>query len=371
MGSRADKSTAALPAFAHNSAEPIALPTMTEDNALLAGEIDPAVLLEEWGIVPRSLRLADRGSNNRTYQVDSAAGQYYLRHYRSDVFPDRVRYEHELLGWLAGQDLPFQVPAPVRLPSEETYLLTKSGTSEMPIFAALFAAIPGVHRERKNLSQAENAGRAVGLLNTCLGQASDLPRASEFATYGELGLYGPGPRVWLKSIAELPADPATRTSIETILVHALDLAPELYEKLPTQVIHADFSASNTLFLADQVSGVIDFEYAQPDLRVFDFVSGLETFCFRRGGASIHWNSAEAFCKGFSQAARLTVAEVDALPQLLRLRSAVVLAYWIERWLQGSSGDNEVSRSLVACAASDQWLLANGDELANLVGGLTA
>ena len=342
---------------------------MTEENKRPAGEVDPIVLLKEWGIVPRSLRLAERGASNRTYRIESAAGQYYLRHYRRDVDPDRVRYEHELLAWIDGQNLPFQVPAPVKLASGESYLHSQADGSEAPIFAALFTAIPGKHRERKNLSQVANTGRALALLGACLGQGSDLPRAGNFGTYGELGLHAPGARAWLRTMPELPADPATRNSIEAIVERSLDRAPELYEKLPSQVIHADFSASNTLFDDEKVSGIIDFEFAQPDLRALDFASGLETFCFRRGGGSIHWKSAIAFCQGYGQAGSLTVAEVDAMPELLRLRSAVVLTYWVERWRKGTSDADEVSRSIAACTAMDEWLLANGDELANTVGEL--
>ena len=330
-------------------------------------------LFGAWGIEARSLRRTNMGLNNQTILVDSAAGQYYLRIYRSEVEQDRVRYEHELLLWLEAQALPFQVPAPVRLPSGETYLWDEgrasetAGASAAPVIAALFREIPGEHRQRKNLSQVENAGRALAQLDTCLGLGTGLPSAGDFATFGALGLRVSLARGFLKGTAELPGDAATKQSIQTIIGRTLDVAPSLYETLPTQVIHADFSASNTLFVGDQVSGILDFEYALPDLRALDFASGLEAFCFRRGGSSINWKSAIAFCQGFRQAGSLTAAEVEALPELLRLRSAVVLGFWLERWREGTSNEVEVSHSVIGWDAVDQWLVANGDELVGVVG----
>ncbi len=82
------------------------------------------VHLGRYDLVPpvSTFAIAAAGTNNETLGVRAGDGEYVLKRYPASHGPDRLRYEHDLLMWLAGRGLSFAVPAPVFTPTGATWL---------------------------------------------------------------------------------------------------------------------------------------------------------------------------------------------------------------------------------------------------------
>ena len=91
-----------------------------------------------------------------------------------------------------------------------------------------------------------------------------------------------------------------------------------------------------------MTAVLDFEYAIPIARSLDFVTGLRAAMpyFKNPEP---WAEARAYSVGFARWVALTDAEIAAVPDLLRLRSAITVLWWIGRAAATGTAGPLVSR----------------------------
>ena len=99
--------------------------------------------------------------------------------------------------------------------------------------------------------------------------------------------------------------------------------------MPWQLCHNDFSPANVLIDGGRVSGVLDFEFAAPAPRALDVAMGLRMAMQMWENPEL-WELARRFCRGYARWIRMAEAEVLALPQLLRLRTAIPFLWWLGR-----------------------------------------
>jgi homoserine kinase type II len=180
--------------------------------------------------------------------------------YRNTSHPNRVRDEHEILGRLAMQELPFAVPTPVRTSGGDTLAVVE--TAQGARLASLFHRIPG-EPAAWSVRNARLAGRALAQLDVALAQL-DLPLRPPSA---------------LRDVHELVPDPMAavddlglgphRARIVELFTHVDETHDALATSLPRQIIHGDFGYINVLVHDDTVTGMLDFEFAGPDLRALD------------------------------------------------------------------------------------------------------
>ena len=130
--------------------------------------------------------------------------------------------------------------------------------------------------------------------------------------------------------------------------------------LPWQVVHHDFDASNVLIDDGRVLAVLDFEFAGPDWRALDVGAALK-YTLRLWENADPWPAARAYCRGYGQTQRLTAAEVQALPWLIRLRDMAVTLLRLEPAVAARDGES-VAEYLRQAHESAMWLAANGAEL---------
>ena len=111
-----------------------------------------------------------------------------------------------------------------------------------------------------------------------------------------------------------------------------------------------------------MSGMLDFEFASPDLLAMDFVCGLRSFGSIAGDKTTDWPAISAFARGYAASRPLTEHEVAAVPTLLRLRTAASLVHWVGRWRQGKATRMFIHRRALDLLATDRWLRRTGNRL---------
>lgn len=122
-----------------------------------------------------------------------------------------------------------------------------------------------------------------------------------------------------------------------------------YRTLPWQLCHNDVTPGNVLIEGSRASAVLDFEFATPAARALDVAMGLR-MTMRYWENPEPWPAIRHFCRGYRRHLSLTEAEVLALPQLLRLRSALPTLWWMGR----TDARRDLSRALL-CIGYQQEL----------------
>ena len=322
--------------------------------------VDPSTILRAWtlpaGIVVERAR---RGTNNVTWLVrvpgTGASDAFVLRLYQNTVDPAAIAYEHRLLALLARRPLSFAVPAPMPTAGGETLLsVPVAGGASRRALAALFPRIPGEHPRRGEPAVARACGETHGELDAALAGISDadVPCTRRAPTYGDLACIHPLAPDPLALPHALPAPAEDTARLRRLLEEAAGQAPALYRSLPRQIIHSDFGTGNVLMMDGRVTGVLDFEFAAPDLRAMDWAVGLLHSAYAGVPPERLWDNLDAFGRGYASRIRLLPEEARALPALLRLRRVVSLIHRAGRWRQGmASAHSNVRRCCLASSSS--------------------
>ena len=107
---------------------------------------------------------------------------------------------------------------------------------------------------------------------------------------------------------------------------------QAYDILPKQLIHRDVHFGNFLFTDDKISGYIDFDLSQRNIRIFDlcyFLTGLlaeETELPLTPDEWLHMVS--VVLEGYESIQALTAQEKEAVPCVMKCIEILFVAYYI-------------------------------------------
>jgi Ser/Thr protein kinase RdoA (MazF antagonist) len=320
-------------------------------------------LLDAWPLdQPRRLRPTGSGINSLTHFVEAGAGGYLLKVYQATADLARLRYEHALLGALREAGLPFAVPAPLPSRAGDTIVRLPDGER----LAALFELIPGQPPDRTNPTHARAIGRALGQLHRALAGIELGPPPDPERCYGALDRVHAQVPDPLAAPDELPIGGDERRRLRAILAELVDQVPNLYARLPRQLCHCDYGPGQTLIVGDRISGVLDFEFAGPDLRAIDVATGWYWTCSR--SVDDRWPPIAAFAAGYRAVVKPTEAELAAAPTLARLQRAAGLVHWVGRLRAGQAEPGLVREQAERLLALDDFLEREGERLIGTLAG---
>ena len=232
------------------------------------------VVLERYGIADETPRRVRVGTNNEHWSV----GQQVLRRYRDRPPVDTVVFEHAILDHLGKLGWPVAVP-----------VATKDGQRILEVegrLYALFPRLPGRRGAPERPRDPRTLGRMLGRLHDDLaGCRYQAPRTIFAPILSVSTTWGTGTHtvdeLFQSYVRESPEDAAycLRT-----LAGVRDEAAAIDTSAMTRtLIHGDWHAGNLLFIRGEVTGVLDFDFAHPDLRVADLaVSAITQMQTRRG-----------------------------------------------------------------------------------------
>ena len=302
------------------------------------------------------MRPTGSGINKTTHFVDTPSRSYFLCIYQECSAGDQVRREHALLGALASAGLPFAVPAPIPTRGGETLVAVPGGDR----VATLFDVIRGRAPDRTDPRHIRAVGEALGHLHRALAAIDLGPDSSEHVTYGMLGRIHPRVPDPISAPDDLPLGSDERARLRRILEGVIEAVPTLYATLPVQLCHCDYGPGNTLFVGDRVSGVLDFEFAGPDLRAIDTATGW--YWSQSRWADDPWTPIAAFAAGYRAVLGLTEAEIAAAPALARLERAAGLVHWVGRLRAGQADPAFAREQGERLLAVDAFVAENGRRL---------
>ncbi len=328
--------------------------------------IDLDKLLAAWPI-PRSRSILPlvTGTNNFTRLVATANGEYILRIYQNAGDPEPIRYEHDLLRRLQQTALSFAVPNPLVAESGQTYVATEE--AGQITLAALFPVIPGRRPDALDGTEVEVCGAALGELDRALAGIELDPQLAAPPPFGDIAYTRALILHPVAGVTRFPIAPRSLGRLGMLLDDLTTALTQFDERFPRQLIHGEFYPGNVLMDGDRVSGILDFEFSGPGVRVMDLAVGLSAFAlseWRRGGEDLPL--VERFVAGYRRWVRPAPAEIAALPTLLRLREATSFVHWLGRHSQGLTTDADVADRADRLLRLDDDLSTHGEELVQRV-----
>src|SRR5439155_22894601 len=119
------------------------------------------------------------------------------------------------------------------------------------------------------------AGRALAQLDVALARL-DLPVRTPI-TLRDVHPLVPDP---MAALDDLDLGPYRAGTIE-LFDRIITSHDALASSLPLQIVHGDFGYINVLLEGDKVTGLLDFEFAEPDMRAADlacaiYITGVRT-----------------------------------------------------------------------------------------------
>jgi homoserine kinase type II len=106
--------------------------------------------------------------------------------------------------------------------------------------------------------------------------------------------------------------------------------------LEVGVIHADLFPDNVFFLADKLSGLIDFYFACTDFLAYDLAICINAWCFEQDG-SFNVTKARQMVRAYDSHRKIPAAEIAALPVLARGSALRFLLTRLYDWLNHPPG----------------------------------
>ncbi|GCE46066.1 Ser/Thr protein kinase RdoA (MazF antagonist) [Thermosporothrix hazakensis] len=287
--------------------------------------------LDAWSIRPVHISPLTSGTNNTSWLVQTEEGEeYVLRITPGRHNVSRILYEIQLLIKLAKQQLSFSLPVPLSTHTGEHLL--HDGTALVALMRRLPGKGSGAPTERHHLPLVRAAGVALAQLDSALATL-DLP-APEQTAFGDFAHAYPLVPDPLAALKRLPLEPEQSNRLRALLTDIMERTPGLYQRLPQQLLHRDYDPANILVQGNQVTAVLDFEFAGTDLRVLDLCVALSWWPVYLMGSEQEWEVIDAFGRAYTAHLPLHKDELLVPPDVLRLRDAASLIHRIGRYLAG-------------------------------------
>jgi Ser/Thr protein kinase RdoA (MazF antagonist) len=134
----------------------------------------------------------------------------------------------------------------------------------------------------------------------------------------------------------------------------------LLPQLPHQIVHHDLLIFNLLIGNNgKMNGVLDFDFASIDIRAFELAICINHLLQSEDRTL---NYLEIFLKAYSENMRLSMVEIEMIPNLMRLYYLSLLCIYIGQYYSGKAVKDHFTFIIAQMSARDYWLKENEDKL---------
>lgn len=210
------------------------------------------------------------GTLNWNFGIETEGERLFVRRYRDDLPPARIRAEHALLRWVSERGIPS--PTPYKTEGDETVLSIAGGNW------SVFPWVEGEVRERGTLTAAQTnlLGTVHGATQAVLATHPESAGASLAMRWDKAESIGYLERI-LGAAEERGAAEALRAGVarQLALLREFDVRPpEDFAGLPAQLLHGDFHDHQVLWSGEEIVAVVDWEIFGPNPRVWELIRSL-------------------------------------------------------------------------------------------------
>jgi homoserine kinase type II len=258
------------------------------------------------------------GVENSNFLVHTSTGNFILTLYEKRVAEKDLPFFIALMEHLAARGI--NCPQPVK--NKQGGMLGRLAGKP----AAIVTFLDGLWIRRPNAAHCAAVGEALARLHLA-GADFTMKRANGLTIDSWSALY---------EHARESGD-TVRPGLCDEIAKELNALETLWPRdLPQGVIHADLFPDNVFFLADKLSGLIDFYFACTDTLAYDVVICLNAWCFEQDH-SYNITKGRALLRGYNAVRPLSAAEYAALPVLARGAAMRFLLTRLVDWLAVPNG----------------------------------
>ncbi|HEY2757433.1 MAG TPA: homoserine kinase [Pseudolabrys sp.] len=258
------------------------------------------------------------GVENSNFLVHTSTGNFILTLYEKRVAEKDLPFFIALMEHLAARGI--NCPQPVK--NKQGGMLGRLAGKP----AAIVTFLDGLWIRRPNAAHCAAVGEALARLHLA-GADFTMKRPNGLTIDSWSALY---------EHARESGD-SVRPGLCDEIAKELNALEKLWPReLPQGVIHADLFPDNVFFLADKLSGLIDFYFACTDTLAYDVVICLNAWCFEQDH-SYNITKGRALLRGYNAVRRLSEAEYTALPVLARGAAMRFLLTRLVDWLAVPNG----------------------------------
>jgi homoserine kinase type II len=247
---------------------------------------------------PLSFKGIAEGVENSNFFLETTAGRYILTIYEKRVARHDLPFFMQVMEQLAQAGV--KAPLPITMRSGEVLADVRGKP------AAIISFLQGVSPRRPSPTQCRAAGESLALMHQAL---------QGFRGARENALSLPDWQALTQPRLE-QAESLRLGLADSIITDLAFLSKTWPTGLPRGVIHADLFPDNVLFIADQVSGLIDFYFACEDALAYDLAICLNAWCFEPD-RSFNITKGARLIQGYESVRPLGPQERDAIPILAR------------------------------------------------------
>ena len=266
------------------------------------------------------------GTAGRNLDVTTSIGRFFLRCRSAEhAHVAEVRYDHDLMGFLAGHGLPVSPP----VVSADSRTFVRQGGS----IYELFRWVDGRQFSPGDGRQISDLGRAVARLHVLTADRRVLKD-----------------KPWEQDPGLLAQDLVTFTAdcVGSRKKHLLarigseldDLQVSLSAKrrnaLPHAVVHGDLHPGNAKFSGGRLVGLFDWDWANYRMRITDICDAICFFAHGIGAAPIDWDDIRQMTSGprlDERMARALLEAYDSVSVITLQERELLNDFFAARWLQ--------------------------------------
>lgn len=281
---------------------------------------------------PRIIGLLEASNRNENFVIsDANENKYIFRRYRRNADKSRAVFQLKLQQHLLDNNFP--TSEIVKTISNEPILTVGDA------LWVLFTFVDGREYDFSRLEQAAEAGRRLAQFHNILLTFYEEPVYLDFNP--------PQRDVLLKSVtnlAELEGMFSNQGVDEELsgcrwwwgkLLEELPL--DVFDRLPSGLIHRDYHGRNVVFVEDEMRGLFDFDVLTEGPFAYDIAYGIHMFGREyRGSRNIRPEFAHSFLDEYSNIRPVIRDEIEAIPSFLFLAYLPEAAYYAYR---KHDGDN--------------------------------
>ena len=258
------------------------------------------------------------GVENSNFLLHTDRGSYILTLYEKRAKPEDLPFFIGLMEHLAAKGL--NCPTPIKDRQGRT-LKSLCGRP-----AAIISFLEGMWPRKPNERHCQLLGEALADLHL-KGRDFPMRRANDLSLEG-----------WRKLVeATAPRANEVQPDLRALIESEIEFLNRSWPSdLAIGVIHADLFPDNVFFLADRLSGLIDFYFACTDFLAYDLAVCLNAWCFE-GDGSFNVTKAKLLFQGYHQHRPIPPAELQAMPILARGSALRFLLTRLYDWLNHPAG----------------------------------
>ncbi len=258
------------------------------------------------------------GVENSNYLLGTGTGTYILTLYEKRVHRDDLPYFLGLMEHLAGQGI--ACPTPIR--GSDGRALRQLCSRP----AAIISFLEGVWPRRVQPRHCALLGDTMARMHLA-GASFEGERANALSIEGWRRLFRQ---------VEARADEVRPDLAAEIAGELAHLEAHWPRDLPAGIVHADLFPDNVFFLADKLSGLIDFYFACNDFFAYDLAICLNAWCFE-ADRSFNITKARQMLSAYREVRPFSDTELEALPLLARGSALRFLLTRLFDWLNHPDG----------------------------------